>query len=119
MKTNANIEQLEKALEAVNKRYKGNVKFKRLEPNGRRVNFTLTVKSAKDPGGRRGFSGKRVAAACWHVHGHFFEELFKINSEAWISSGGSKITKERGNWQDRNIGSMIKPLYYSEACDCD
>jgi len=22
-------------------------------------------------------------------------------------------------WQDRNIGSVLEPMYYSQACDCE
>ena len=123
---NATIGDLESALRVVNKKYNGNIRFKRLEPNGRGVNFTLTVNSSREPGHRRGFhryDGKdprRIAAACWHVHGDFFDSLFEIAPNAIVRSGRDKvITNRGGNWQDWNIGSQMYPLYFSEACDCE
>jgi hypothetical protein len=116
-----NISELEKALNLVNERYKGNITFKKLEPKGKRVNFTLTVNNTKDPGYRRGFQGRKVSAACWHAHGHFFECLFQVNPKAEVFSRwtGHWITQHGGNWQDKNIGSLYRPLEYSAACDCN
>jgi hypothetical protein len=121
MKTNTTLETLEKALVNVNKRYKGNVIFKRYpEKKGRQYHFTLKVKNSREPGARIGFEGHHIRSACWHVHGNFFEEVFKLDPGATIISGGSLIiTKDAGNWQDRNIGSIMKPLYYSDACECE
>lgn len=123
---NTTISDLENALAIVNAKYAGNIRFKRLEQNGRGVNFTLTVNSSREPGHRRGFASfdgkppKRLASACWHAHGDFFDALFAVNPNAVIRSQGDKIiTKEKGNWQDWNIGSEYRPLYFSEACDCN
>ena len=115
---NTSINELQKALETINKKYDGNITFKRLD-NGKTITFTLTVKSSREKGARRGHQGQRVSAACWHAHGDFFDSLFSINPDAVIVSMGTRtITKQDGNWQDRNIGSQMQPLYYSEACDC-
>lgn len=120
---NCSTKDMERALSGVNKKYKGNVEFNRFEPHGKHIAFTLRVKSSKGPGHRVGFyNSRRLVSACWHVHGHFFEELFKVNPEAvvisrWVENG--KITRYGGNWQDRNIGSMMRPLMLSEACDCE
>jgi hypothetical protein len=120
MKTNATIQELETALKEINKRFDNNIRFKRLENSGRRNTFTLTVYNSKKPGGRIGQNGRHIAAACWHAHGYLFEALLKINPEAFVISGGSlRIDINGGNWQDRNIGSIMYPLYYSEACDCN
>lgn len=118
MYTNATIIELNRALELVNERFNNNIKFKRLDNKGNRKIFTLTVKNSKDAGGRIGFTGKRVAAACWHAHGYFFDALFSINENIYIYSMGKKITADSGNWQDKNIGSIMSPLYYSQACKC-
>lgn len=128
METTATREELERALEIVNKKYGGNIIFNRMpEKRGSRTAFTIKVKSSKGPGHRRGFihngeEGKRLASACWHAHGDLFDAIFKVNPEAVVIVGGpngkSKITASRGNWQDRNIGSMVYPIYFSEACDC-
>ena len=126
MDTTATISELETALMRVNEKYDGNIRFKRLEQkNGRRVLFTLTVNSSREAGHRLGnftFSGKpqrRMAAACWHAHGDFFESLFEVNPQAVVRAGIRKITRDAGNWQDWNIGSMMQPMYYSEACECN
>lgn len=122
MKTTAKAEVLQKALEQVNHKYQGNVRFERFDPHTRTVEFTLGVNSSKEPGHRRGFTGKRVAKACWHVHGDFFEAVLRLDPTARIVSRGgpgSVITKQGGNWQDCNIGSMMNPLMYSQACDCN
>lgn len=132
---NCSIEELQAALDIINKKYAGNIKFKHIGLTGRRISFTLTVNSTSigkgknkvsAPGTRRGHQGNRIAAACWHVHGDFFEALIHINQEAGVYSSGSLanpltgkwITKEGGNWQDWNIGSSYRPLKMSEACDC-
>ena len=116
----ATAEDLREALKAVNELYNDNIMFKRLDGKI----FTLRVKDSKGAGARRGYnftkSGerRRLISACWHVHGDFFEALFKVNPRAVVHAGRRKITAEGGNWQDWNIGSLITPLYHSEACDC-
>ena len=120
MITNATIEELEKALKAINQRYNGNITFRRIEQISKgRVRFTLTVHDSRGPGSRISPHGRRIKAACWHAHGHFFEVLFAINPEAFVRSQGKLITKDAGNWEDRNIGSQLSPFYFSEACDCN
>jgi hypothetical protein len=128
---NCSAEDLQAALDKINReRYEGNIKFLRLDglnQNSTRWRFTLTVHSSKGAGSRltvrhpwAGYKQHRLAAACWHVHGYFFEALFGINPGAEISTGRVKsITKQEGNWQDYNIGSMAAPMYFSDACCCD
>jgi hypothetical protein len=133
---NVTGEQMRQALEAVNQKYKGNILFKRFEPAGRVIHFTLTVRDAAAPGGRRGHHrNRRVKAACWHVHGDFYDAIIELEPRAVIytrgyvekpgSRGGrsrmnegEKITKDGGNWQDWNAGSMIEPRAMSDMCDC-
>jgi len=120
MKTTASIEQLNKALKAINKQYKGNIIYNR-EPeqiSKNRVSFTLKVKDSNKTGARRGHTGRKMISACWHVHGDLFDALFKIKPDVLILAGTQRITAEHGNWIDRNIGSIMSPLYYSEACIC-
>jgi hypothetical protein len=126
---NVTKQDLLKALESINKDYENNIVFKTLSPKGKHFTFTLTVKSTKGPGTRKGFSPtstgkeKRVSAACWHVHGNFFDSLLSINPQAVVvsnwSGGKTVITKDGGNWQDVNIGSIMRPLMFSEACFCN
>lgn len=118
--SNCTADDLHAVLDVLNKEmYEGNIRFKDIRPQGRQVRFTLTVNSSKGPGGRIGFGGRRVAAACWHVHGNFFDALFKVCPDAKVRAGQKVITKDQGNWEDWNIGSMMEPMMYSEACDCD
>ena len=124
------------ALRKVNKLYKDNIVFRRLDrltdsqnPIGS-FGFTLTVKSSRSPGGRFSASSlvdgrnkpRHIAAACWHVHGHFFDALFAIAPDARILTTGGKrraMTVLSGNWQDYNIGSQAYPCMASEACECN
>ena len=116
----ATVEDLQKALESVNKKYNGNVIFNRLEAK----RFTLKVKSSREAGAKLGYQvnkrgdRRKTTSACWHVHGDFFEALFEVNPQAVVYAGQKRITAEGGNWQDWNIGSIMSPLYFSEACEC-
>ncbi len=126
------VADLRVALAEVNKKYEGNVTFNQHPvPNGRGFRFTLRVEDSQKPGHRltpspnyRTGKHHRMVSACWHVHGDFFDALLEIAPEAEIRVGskGEKIFKvgDRviGNWEDRNIGSMMHPFYYSEACEC-
>lgn len=136
---NVTRDQMEKALEKVNEKYKGNIVFKRFDPTGRQFRFTLKVLNCRRPGGRlsvypimarrapeffnregREIKDRHVGcAACWHAHGDFFDCLFSLSPEAVIVSRGNKIDRHSGNWNDYNIGSMISPVYASEACECN
>jgi hypothetical protein len=119
MKTNANINQLNESLQAVNEKFDNNIRFKRLEQKTKNtVIFTLTVNNSKKPGSRRSAEGRRIAAACWHVHGYFFEYLFLKYDNIKISAGPLTMRSNADNWQDRNIGSIMYPQMFSDACNC-
>ena len=90
-------------------------------------------------GVRRGFHGshnadggpKHLAAACCHAHGVFFDALPNYThpdmgrdgrtaqkaAAVTIKSGPYRITPG-DPWNDRNVGSAVYHLWYSEACDC-
>lgn len=116
--------ELHAALAKANKAYDGNLTFKTFEPQGRGVNFTLTVKSSKGKGGRRGHTGRRIAACCWHGHFSVMDELFKLNPHAKIIScratydGKADFERKFEATGDANIGSMMVPLRFRDACDC-
>lgn len=122
--TKCTKEHLEMALAAINKKYAGNIKFNSNSDLPKR--FTLRVKgaglgSAYSPAYVRGSSWakkRRTGSACWHAHGDFFDALFAISPDAIVYSLGNKITKDGGNWQDFNCGSIMNPAYASECCEC-
>jgi len=117
--TNCTESDLRKALETVNAgRYDGNIVLSEVRVNGRGLRFRLRARDYDRPGYRRSQSWSRMKNACWHAHGDFFDALFAVAPDAVISAGDKTITREGGNWQDWNIGSMMQPMYYSEACDC-
>jgi hypothetical protein len=124
---NCNENELHEALKRTNGYFAGNIEFRELEQTGKRsFRGTLTVKDSRGPGSRTSPfnfnpSGNphRIKAACWHVHGVFFDELMAVNEDVKIRSNGTKIEGGKGNWADRNIGSITYPVYYSEACDCN
>lgn len=111
MKTTATKEQLIEALESVNQKFDNNIKFKTLKQISKKtVSFTLTVNDSKKPGSRISRSGRRIAAACWHVHGYFFEYLFLKYTGIVIYSLGVKMTNNSDNWSGaENISNL---------CDC-
>jgi hypothetical protein len=117
---NCTIEQCEKAMAKLTKLYDGNVIFNRLDGRGKRVNFTLRVKDSKGKGAAKTTRGTRTVAACWHVHGHFFEELFKVEPTAEVFSApiNKWITKDANNWTDIDRGSMCQPAMASKLCEC-
>lgn len=120
---NCSIDDLQAALDAVNTLFDENIRFKAQGPEvqGSAIRFGLTVKDSKLLGARRGVgmrAGRRISAACWHVHGHFFDCLFEKAPQAVVRSGGRTITKDEGNWIDWSIGSIMYPADYSSACEC-
>lgn len=117
-------EDIEVALEAVNELYDGNIKFKRFDYAGRtrkggdKYNVTLTVKDSSKAGSRRSREGRRIAAACWHVHGEFMDALPE-GAEIVTSTANGRMVKSPGDyWEDYNIGSIMYPMYASDACEC-
>lgn len=116
---NSSVAELVQVLNDINEEYAGNIRFNRYpEKVGNRLRFTLRVSDSKRIGARVGHTGRRLISACYHAHGHFFEALFKRNPNAKIISRGKTITANAGNWNDCNIGSIMQPLYFSEACKC-
>lgn len=121
-------EQMESALEIVNRKYADNLCWHHIDTKGSGFSFRLYTKDSHKPGARLHIScysidGKdrrerRGRSACWHAHGDFFDALFTIEHSARIHARKKLITKLYGNWEDSNIGSMLSPLMYSESCRC-
>jgi len=122
---NVTKEELERALNMTNEKFDNNIIFNNFEAMNQKGNayrVTLRVRDSHKKGSRLSTQNRHLINACWHVHGHFFDYLIQINPKAVIQTCKSKIYKVGnetiGNWEDYNIGSMIEPLYYSEACGC-
>jgi len=126
---NVTENDLKEALAQINQKYENNVTWNSFKQIGKTTfNVTLRVKDSKKAGHRIAYwayvNGKirRLPYACWHVHGDFFDALLEINPNAKIKTHGRYVYKEGndvvGNWEDWNIGSIMYPLYYSEACEC-
>lgn len=111
--------EMQAALQAVNRLYNDNVCFNRFERKGKHIHFTLRVHSSKGKGAKRGFSGKRTVAACWHVWGDFMEKALEIKPDArFHSSRTGWIDVNGGNWVDFSVGSIMQPMMMSECCEC-
>ena len=127
MKTTASLEDVEASLKLTSARYyAGNLVFKRApEQRGHWVHFTLTVKSSAGPGSRRSYSGRRISAACWHAHRDVMLALFaRIPDVRLVSAsadyhGREHFLRSFEATGDRNIGSMVQPMAYRDACDCE
>lgn len=120
---NASMQDLETALNEINKKYDGNVTFKRLDWRGKQIIATLRVKNSHGKGAKIGYTDRHTIAACWHAHGDFFDALLKINPNIIIESMNRKIfvnTNDNivGNWVDWNVGSKVFPKLYSASCEC-
>ena len=114
MKTTATRHEVLQAIDTVNKEHGYKIYLNRDEQKGKWFHFTIKSPS-KVPGARISVTGRNLACASWHAHGYLFDEIFKLNESAVIWSGGEKITIEGGNWQDRNVGSYVHPVYFSET----
>lgn len=116
---NATFQNVEQALGNTSQKFDSNVIFNRMEQKGKNFFVTLRVVDSHKVGSRRGYSGKRMVQACWHVYGVFFDELISSNDKIVIVAMGKKIQKGEGNWEDTNVGSLANPRMYSEMCDCE
>jgi len=143
---NVNEKEIKKAIDVVNKQFEDNIYLKEYEylnksrsGTGFTVKFKLGVKDSSKAGSRRSImmvnkdgSRRKLAIACYHVHGVFFDALLDINKNAEVRlSGNRKIYVEKtkvkadikygdiiGNWEDWEVGSYMQPSMMSEACEC-
>lgn len=72
---------------------------------------------------RKGYSGRRVNAVCYHGYTKFLEEVQALDKDTFENKSqftGNKWSKDlEYDCAYRNIGSIISPLEYGEACFCD
>ena len=114
MITNATQQQIQTAIDRINETHGYTVSLKDFKPVSKNRNrFTIKAESGQ-PGSRDSWTGRRGPWASWHAHGYLFDELFNIDPNIFIRTGGRKITKDNGNWIDINVGSMMRPGYMSE-----
>lgn len=119
------LETLESIKDSVSREYGGNVRWKRLpEPTGRAIAFTLTVVSSHGDGSRRSNEGRKIAAACWHVHRDLFTRIFGANPDARIKTAMADYRGEQDFYDTYpqtgavNVGSLYNPLSARNACNC-
>lgn len=136
---NISINDIKKALVETNKKFDDNIIFRygivTLNKKGTRHRLTITVKSTKEKGHALGLSltsrgnRRRLAAACYHAHGVFFDEILEAQPKAVIQVSYTKsiIYKDGGtvigNWNDfkRENGGYwnnYKEVWASELCEC-
>ena len=107
--------------------------------NGSRIRFALRVADCREPGHRLhirySMNGKthrkRSHYACWHAHRDVLAALFDLLPRARVLSGsrfasGGRIVYDGKQGfldtyreSDRNIGSLMFPVYFSESCECE
>lgn len=124
-------DQMLAAVAAVSPEYDGNVEIHQdakpltqgvRGPNGFRGR--IRVKSSREAGARRSWSGRRTVSACWHVHRDIMVEVFNLNPSARISTsladyrGREDFLNKYPGTAHHNIGSMMTPAYMPELCDC-
>jgi hypothetical protein len=114
METNATKQQVEEAIERVNKQHGYQIEFNNWSyPRNGVFRFTIKSKKSGIPGARYSSSGRKLISASWHTHGYVMDEIFDINPECYIRSLGEKYYKGF-EWKDMNIGSMMNPVNASE-----
>jgi hypothetical protein len=118
-------DEIDKVVTNVSKMFDSNVRYKRdPERDGRAVSFTLTVVDSKKKGSRVSPSGRRVAAACWHVHREVMWGILAYNNECRIKTafadyrGLDDFTDKFGATGCVNIGSQMEPMNFEDACNC-
>ena len=130
---------LELAIKETAERFAGNIEYRNgpepittrayidnkpypFAPDARlRYRLTITVRDSKGAGASisRGWmtEGRAIGAACWHVHGFYFDCVLAADPLAVIRPRGNVIDANGGNWQDFQRGSAYLPSMASEWCD--
>ena len=98
------------------------VDLKNLRRQGNGFAFTLALTGERWR--RRGHDGRRIASVCWHGHRTFMEAMFNLAPNARLKSmvvtyeGRTDFWANHDATGNRNVGSMMQPLAYRDACDC-
>ncbi|MCW3994949.1 MAG: hypothetical protein NWE98_02215 [Candidatus Bathyarchaeota archaeon] len=118
--------EIETAFQKINAKYNNNLVLncETLSATRHRVRIRAVPKKQRksDDGVKLGYNGRLTAAACWHVHGYFFDELLALQPKTIIRALKRKIYAKNGrifgNWQDWNCGSILNPKMASDYCMC-
>ena len=68
---------------------------------------------------------RKVNAICWHGYRDFLTELYKIYSDLRVFTAQITYNNKEDfelkypNTANKNIGSMVQPLSYKDACFCN
>ena len=88
------------------------------------TSYQFTIRPIDDRWQRVSPRGRKVHAVCWHGHLDFMRCLYSINPVAKFRTGMARydsladLESNKGNAYHRNIGSMMYPTYYGDACEC-
>jgi hypothetical protein len=111
------IDQLTSCIENVNSKHGYKLIYNRYpERKGNYLHFTIRSEKSGIPGARTSHSGRNMVSASWHAHGYLFDEILNLNEDAIIKVGNNHtIDQNGGNWIDRNIGSLMNPVKFSQT----
>lgn len=122
---------LDNALAKANEKFDNNLLFNNITGCGKtrdgqpKFKVTITVISSRGSGAKLGApqrdtrKQRHIKSACWHAHGTFFDALpshCTIVTGAMVTGGAT--THPGAPWRDFNIGTQLRPFFYSEACEC-
>ena len=121
--------EISKALAMTNKLFDGNViinNYSCMNAKGTRHRVTLRVRNSSGPGARLGFhrnndgNRRKLINLCWHGYGTFIDNIFEVRADAKVSNliTGKMDDVDSWYWHDRQIGSMMDPMWFSDACEC-
>jgi len=88
------------------------------------TSYRFTIRPINGKWQRVSHRGRKVHAVCWHGHLDFMRCLYGINPNAKFRTGMARydsledLESNKGKAYHRNIGSMIYPMDYGDACEC-
>ena len=121
-KDKATADAIRTAIESVD-----NVRVENMAPiNAKHTRFRLklTVRSSKERYGKRSFRGRRCHALCWHGFRDAFRKAFDVDPACEFHTALAKWKgKEHfeANYMESgfvDIGSVMCPRQWREACEC-
>lgn len=121
---NVTIADFEASVQRVNASYGGNLAVHPdAHPKGKGTVGRLWVNDSRGEGARTSWSGRRTKAACWHAFRDVIRDILAHHPDAVIITALARYTAD--NFEDTypatgevNIGSMYRPAYMPELCDC-